>query len=152
MEGILSNDSDEQSGILVTSGDGERSVVMVQADAIVDDPSKVVGVAEREVEGEVHGQDDLDVQAQPSVVAGIAERIIVLEEGIDMPDDDSKVVGVAERIIEQNEQNAALVDSDATVTGVAERIIDQNIDTERFEGAQLKPTDNNIVTGVAHRS
>ena len=103
----------------------------------------VNGLAERIVE---NNNITLQIISQESTIVGLGERTINLLDGIFSADSDqeqSRVTGIVER---QIDAFGILQDSDSTVFGEAERIIENNEITQA-----LKPTDNNIVAGVAER-
>ena len=115
-------------------------------------PAQVAGVAERTVDQDVSGVvvDDALNASDASIVVqaniGYLSRETALQAGSSLEAQPTQVTGVAERIIEQNNATGELVAQSISATGLSERIIENNAVTQAF-----KPTDNNLVTGVAER-
>ena len=138
---IDTNDTTQalDTGLSEVTGVAERNITSTGAlDTTV---SVVDGLSERIVE-----DNNITAALAPteSLVDGLAERTINLFESPQAQP--STVVGEAERTVEDNNATHALVSGSSTLHSVAERIIENNDVTQAF-----KPTDNNLVTGLAER-
>ena len=118
------------------SGIAERIITVDAGIDMPDDESKITGVSERIIT--VTGMEQTD----ESVVTAVAERIIPSETGAPRAVL-SYVSGVAERTV--NGFSGIEQVQESTVNGTVERQIDQE------GGGVFKPTDNNVVAGVAER-
>lgn len=127
----------DEVGVSVVAGDGERSIFSVVSSIEAGDATLAATV---EI---TSNAIDASVVSSSSVTTGVVERIVVSQGSLVAQT--SVVTGDTERFI--SSQPVDLSVSPVSVSGAAERIVETN-----NEDQELRPTAENLVTGVAERT